>query len=260
MVKSTTRIFPALLVLGSAGMLSGCLPAVRPSTLAVPKVITCIDIPAGMEAHEVRGLSHVHWTTRLESGPYVAEREDASGTYYRAPPGGIEVLWRRRKETVGKPTSHFNYDGGIWVPHDSTLPPRIYTYFSTQTAAVVPVPTGASCATAIFVEDPQAKGVSLVAYSAAGALGGAAGAMVARAAVHDGAVSYGHAAGVGAAGGAVGGLIVAAIINNGVGKIIKAPLPDDPKFIAALSETIKTVVTIHPTEHASNPVHQAQQN
>src|SRR6185312_570265 len=234
MRSNTIRAVSALLVLSAGAMLGGCAPTIRPSKLLLPKEVTCIDIPPRLEAHEIRGLLKFHWTTRIQPGPYVAEREDANGTYYRAPPGGIQILQDGTESKPANQFTHMDYDGGIWVPRDPSLPPRLYTYFSTQSAAVVRVPDGATCAAATFTEDPQTKGVSLGTFAAAGALGGATGAIVTRTTVHNSSMSYGQATGVGAAGGLLGGLIVAAIINNGVGKIVSQPLPKDPKFVATL--------------------------
>lgn len=226
----------------------GCTPAIKPSKLFVPKEITCIDIPQELDAHEVRGLLKVHWTTRVLPGPYVAEREDGNGTYYRAPPGGIQIIADGTENKSANMFTHMAYDGGIWVPSNSSLPPHIYTYFSTGSAAVVPVPEGASCANAKFAQDPETKGVSLAGFAMGGAAAGAVGGAAARATVSHGSMSYGQAAGAGAAGGLLGGVIVAAIINNDVGKIVKQPLSKDANFVIALQNAVKAKITVHPAE------------
>lgn len=219
---------------------------VKPDKLFLPRELTCIDIPAGLDAHDIKGLLKIHWTTRVLPGPYVAEREDASGTYYRAPPGGIQYIQDGTEDKPASLFTHMAYDGGIWVPRDASLPPHLYTYFSTRSAPVVPLPEGATCATATFAEDPKTKGVSLAAFAAGGAVAGATGTAVARSTVNNGSMSYGQAAGAGAAGGLLGGLIVAAIINNDVGKIVNQPLSKDTKFVTELREVVKNRIAIHP--------------
>lgn len=230
--------------LTTTAFLCACATGIKPDELQAPEKLTCLDVPQGVEAHEVRGLMKFHWTTRLTPGPYIAEREDINGTYYRAPSGGIYI---GRDDLADKPPLAMlprTFNGGIWVPRDPDKEPHLYTYFSTQEATIVPLPKNASCSNAISVPDPQSKGVSVVAFASGGAIGGATGGAVARAATPNSTMSYGQAAGVGAAGGAIGGMIVAGMINMDVGKIFHQPSSTDPKFLATLKELTRKIVPI----------------
>lgn len=233
-----------LSVLLSVAFLSGCATIVRPDDLKKPEMVTCLEVPKGVEAHEVKGLFDYRWTTRLAHGPYIAELEDAEGIYYRAPPGGIFV---GPDDIDGKPLPRLQpwlFDGGIWVPRASDKAPHLYTYFSTQDATVAQLPAGASCATAVSVPDPNSKGVSVVVFATEGALGGAIGGAVARAASQNSSMSYGQSAGAGLIGGAIAGVIIAGLINMDVGKIVHSAPSTDPKFRAALGELVFKIVQI----------------
>lgn len=235
--------------------LGGCATVIKPTDLAQPASPLCIQVPQGVEAHEVKGLLNFKWTTRLASGPYIAEREDAGGTFYRAPPGGVYIGRDDIADQPPIPLLPRQFDGGIWLPHDPKAPSRIYTYFSTEEAVVVPVPSGAACDVAMLVPDPQAKGVSVVAFATGGAIGGAAGAVVGRSVNSQSNMSYGQAAGAGVAGGLIGGVIIASLINMDVGKINLMPLNKDPVFQAALDQLRGSVVQLKP---APAPVPAAQ--
>ncbi|WP_141218206.1 hypothetical protein [Bordetella genomosp. 11] len=191
-------------------------------------------MPEGLEGHDTRGIFDIEWTTKVAAGPYISEFEDAGGTYYRAPPGGLYFAM-----TNNSPVDPTTYDGGIWVPRDHATPPVFYTYYSTANAVVAPLPTGASCANAVLVPSPQGTGADTVAFATGGAIGGAAGGAIGRGIAHSASMSYGQAAGAGAAGGAIGGLIVAALINMDVGKIFYRPMPNDPAFIQKLTQLTK---------------------
>ena len=213
-------------------LLSGCATAVAPEDLQVPAQLTCFELATPISYSEERGLLKITWVTRLERGPYVAEREDAAGTFFRAPPGGVSFA---RPDSLNKPASvltHGTHDGGIWIPRDPTVPPHLYTYFSTEAAKPVIPPPEANCSNVGVVRDPKTRGVSVVAYGVGGAAGGAMGGVMARSSATG--MSYGQAAGVGAAGGLIGGVIVAALINMDVGKITQGPPEKDAGFVAAI--------------------------
>jgi hypothetical protein len=117
--------------------LSGWATTVAPSSLRVPAQLTCFDLPTPISYSAQRGLANITWVTRLERGPYVSEYEDAGGTYFRAPPGGLSGA---RPDLMDKPAgmlTHMNYDGGIWIPRDPTVPPHRYVYFSTESVQPV---------------------------------------------------------------------------------------------------------------------------
>lgn len=235
----------ATLVAALAGfVLGGCATPIDPKEMKAPGQVSCIEVPKGVEAHEIRGLLSVHWTIRVSPGPYISEYEDAQGTYYRAPPGGIYYV---RDGTEDKPEAlftHMTHDGGIWMPHDAAKPPHLYQYFSTRSAPVVPLPDGLSCANAVYVRDPDSKGVDTVVLATSFTAGGAAGGMLARAAVPNSSLSYGQAAGAGAAGGLIAGLIISSIINEDVGKIVHGSESTDPAFVAALQRLGKSAVPL----------------
>lgn len=240
------------LLLVSSVLLGGCATGITPSDLKRPLTLTCIDVPQGVEAREVQGLMKFNWTTKLVSGPYISELEDAEGTYYRAPLGGIYI---GRDDLADKPPVPLvprTFNGGIWIPHVPGKPPRLYTYFSTQEAASAPLPENAGCATAVAMPDPQAQGVSTIAFVTGGAVGGATGGAIARTTNSNSTMSYGQAAGVGAAGGAIGGLVVAGLINMDVGKIFHRPPSTDPQFQAALERMHLAVVRIPPASRSGD--------
>lgn len=207
-------------------MLTGCASSVRPDKLPAPQSITCLDVRQPLSFTAKRGLFKIEWETRLERGAYISEKEDANGTYYRAPPGGIyegRVDMKGRKPGVG---TYMTYDGGIFIPHDANAAPSLYKYFSTASAPVEVPPESMNCATMTYVRDPNTRKISVVSMAAATGIGAAAGSVIGtsfRSAPH---MSYGQAAGVGLVGGAIGGLIVAAIINSEVGEIQPGPSLD----------------------------------
>ena len=224
--------------------LQGCVLGIQPDNLKRPDSVTCIEVLESIDAHETYGLLRFDWTTRLVQGPYISEREDADGTYYRAPPGGIYL---GRDDLASKPPIPLLpriFDGGIWIPRSPDKPPRVYTYNSTQEATIVPPPDGASCTNAVTVPDSQGIGVNPVAFAIGGALGGAAGGTIARTSTPNNSISYGQAAGVGAAGGAIGGLIIGALINLDVGRISRRPVSTDPKFVSALEQLRNKIVSV----------------
>jgi hypothetical protein len=227
--------------------LGGCATMERPEDLGRPAKLSCIEVPQEVELFELRGLLDYRWVTRLAQGPYVAERESAEGTYYRAPPGGIYIaLADVPRAAPPVPLMPRVFDGGIWVPKTPGTPAHLYTYFSTQDAAVAPLPEAASCQTARAVQDPDAKGVSAIAFATGGLIGGTAGGVAGRAVSSNSSMSYGQAAGAGAVGGALGGLIVAGLINMDVGKIVHHPITKDAKFQATLQELSAKVVPVVP--------------
>lgn len=212
---------------------------VNPDELRVPAMLTCIDLPAPMSFRAERGLMKVTWEWRLERGPYVSEREDAEGTFYRAPPGGA---FAGRPDSLDKPSgplTHRTSDGGFWIPRDPNAAPKLYAYFTTEDAVKVVPTENENCSSITVVKDPATSKVSTVSFAVAGAIGGAAGQATGRAINPNTALT----AGQGIAGGALGGAIVAALINSGVGKIVYKPI-DDPAFAAKLRELSKQAVAI----------------
>lgn len=221
----TLRAFGALLI--GAG-LAGCATPIKPQDLATPSHPTCINLSQRLESVGEYGLFKVDWEMYLERGPYLSEKEDTEGTYYRAPPGGIYVGQPDLRDRPASVATHMNYDGGFFIPRDPSKPPRLYNYYSPLSAPVVIPPEGANCSNAGYIPDPSGEKVSVMGFMFGGALGGAAG----RAAVGSSGVSYGQAA----AGGAIAGAITAALINMDVGKIVPGIEIKDQSFLAKLRE------------------------
>lgn len=223
--------------------LTGCM-GIRPESLAKPEKLTCIQVLPGTEAHETRGLLDVKVTTRLTPGPYFSERQDAEGTYYRAPPGGIYIGADAGADKPNTGPVPRIQDGGIWLPRTPGKSPHLYTFSSIGDSTIIPVPDNASCATAMSIPDPQSKGVNAVAFATGGAIGGAAGGLIARSTSPGKAMSYGQAAGTGLVGGALGGLVVAGLINMDIGTINHLSVSTDPTFQAALEKLAPTVTAV----------------
>jgi hypothetical protein len=202
-----------------------------PDSLPSPAELTCIDVKEPLSFTTPVGLFKVMWTMRLERGPYVSEKADGKGTFYRAPQGGIRLAGNE-PATAGHGTA---FDGGIYVPNDAREPVKIYFYASRAKAPDEAPSAEAGCATAGYVKDPATSRISVVALGAAGAAGGAAGGIAGRSVAKGGAMSYGQAAGVGAAGGLIAGVFIAWIVNRDAGKIYFPATPKPtPEFLDKL--------------------------
>ncbi|WP_317203647.1 hypothetical protein [Janthinobacterium sp.] len=218
---------------------------VKPEELRVPASITCAYIAEPISFSMVGGLFNVTWTFALGRGPYISEREDEQGTYFRGPPGALFSGRPDKADDAPNILTHMTYDGGFFVPHDHKESPRLYQYFSPNPAAVEVPPADVDCASSAYVSDPKTSGVSIVRFMAEGAVGGAIGGMAARAVAPNSGMGYGRAAGAGALGGAIGMGIVAAIINADIGKIAVYPNPPaDAKFAAKLRELADQAVQL----------------
>jgi len=235
------KSFIPVMALLAAGCTSTALK--NPVEMAAPARMQCIQIDKSVEAHELKGILNIPWTTRLAAGAYISEYEDDEAIYFRAPTGGVYI---GRDDVGDKPAgllTFMNYDGGIKIPKAANAEIQVYTYFTTES---VPVPAYAeerNCSNARYLKSPDAKGVSAVAFTVGGATGGATGgALAARA----NGTSVGRAAGVGAVGGAVGGLIVAAMINRDVGKLVTQAPSTDKSFSGKLSTLASQRSTILP--------------
>ena len=218
----------------------GATPAVAKSAqLQAPSEVRCLYLPAALSGIETKGLMKVETQTRLERGPYVSEREDAEGTYFRAPPGGVYVGPPKDKPARG--AWQLNRDGGIFVPRDPSAPPQLYSYageVGVSAATVVP-PAAADCSNTRYVRDPATQAVGVAAYmgegmtqTAAKQVGGGGGIVLGNV--------PGSALG-GAAGSAVGDLLRA---SAGVGKLAKLPPSKNLEFNARLGQLVRTIVPI----------------
>lgn len=218
---------------------TGC--ATDPADLGTPQKITCVDLKAPLSFSGYYGIVHTKWTTRLEKGPYVSEKFDGKGTYYRAPPGGLSVTGASGRPFPGMPLT---MDGGFYIPISTGTPVWIYRYFSTAAAPVDPSAENTDCTTVGYLKDPVGTKLSIVRLAAGGALGGAAGGVLGRGMAKTSTLSYGQAAGVGAASGIVAGLLIGSIINSGVGKIIPALPIRDATFVEKLRDLASNAVAV----------------
>lgn len=225
-----------LLPVAAGIMLSGCAsaPLVKPDDLAAPAQLSCIYFAEPAVGSAKYGLLDIVWEQRLERGPYISEKEDAQGTYFRGPQGAVR--FDRPGVSAGDQLSHAVRDGGIFVPKDPNVAPSLYVYVAVENAVPQAPAPGVDCSNVVAVRDPVTHKVSVAAAAAAGGLGGAAG----RAAVHNAPVSYGQAA----VGGAIAGAIVAGFINMDLGKIVPGQEIKDPTLIAKLRELSKQQVPL----------------
>lgn len=231
-----------LFPLAASAMLGGCATPslVAPDQLATPSKITCIQLPEALTAIDTAGLLKLVTETRLERGPYVSEKEDAEGTYFRAPQGGISMF---QPGNPGAKRSH--NDGGFYIPKDPSKMPSIYLY-TTMDGVTPEVPgEGAVCANVGYVKDPVTQKLSVGLMAIAGGAGGAAG----RAAIKNSSLSYGGAA----AGGAIGGALVAYLVNQDMGKISPITLVKDPVALGKLRELSMRAVQVAPQQNAAVP-------
>ncbi|MBD8878935.1 hypothetical protein IHE49_00405 [Rhodanobacter sp. 7MK24] len=208
------------IVLPTALLVSGCAKVLKPDQLRMPARPTCIYLATPIISTAKHGILNIEWDTRLERGPYVSEREDDEGTYYRAPPGGISVSRHEQNGKSGSESANRTYDGGFWIPRDPNATPKLYTYFSTSQALVEKPGADIDCSSFGYINNPKTQGVSIVVFAVGGAIGGG----VARATIPGAHVTYGQSV----IGGAIGMAIVGALINMDVGKIMLGnPLMDD---------------------------------
>ena len=246
--KQLAGAIAALLV---TPMMSGCVTVVNPKDMRVPSQITCIDLPSDLSTTEPQGILGSAWTTRLERGPYIAEREDDEGTYFRAPQGGLLVAQEGMMEKPAGLMTHMTFDGGIFIPRDTNALPHLYRYYTIEPAPVAVPPAEANCLTTTFVCDPFSKGVSTLAYAEGGAASGATAGLVTRALASNSRMSYGQAGLAGAAGGAIAGVIIAQLIQMDAGKIVQIPVSKNRQFTAQLSAIARGTVPIKEATMAS---------
>jgi hypothetical protein len=233
-------------------VLSGCAPGVKPDKLSAPQVVTCLDVKQPLSFTTTHGLFNFPWETRLDRGVYISEKEDARGTYYRAPPGGITVGRTDRKDSPAGPATYMTYDGGIFIPHDPTVAPTLYKYFSTGPALVQAQPANVDCSTVVYIRDPSTQKIDIALLAVGTGIGAATGSAIGHSMHPNVHMSYGQAAGVGLVGGVLGGLIAGAIINSEVGEIQSGPEID-----SQMEEKIKVLaahkVIVRESGHPAAP-------
>ena len=224
----TWGLIPSLIFV--AGMCRGA-ELIRPERLQTPTQLTCVNLTEPLSFTRQVGWMKVSWTMRLERGPYLSEKMDDKGTFFRAPPGGIRLAGNEpATEGHGR-----TYDGGFYVPNDPNDAVKIYFYYSNAAAPVEVPASDADCSTAGYVKDPSTSKLSLVAMISGGAVGGTAGGIAGRSLNPSSRLNYAQAAAAGAGGGVLAWVIIGAVTNSNVGKIYfpYSPKPD-PGFLENL--------------------------
>ena len=242
-----TRTSPRTVISAAALALSLSIsgtPAIANSAeLQVPSQVSCLHLPAALSGIETKGLFKVESETRLERGPYISEREDAEGSYFRAPAGGVYLGPPKDKPARG--AWQANRDGGIFVPRDPSAPPQLYSYVSDvgASAATLVPPAAADCSNTRYVRDPVTKAVSVAGYTGEGMtktdakqLGAGAG----------GLSGLGILSSNGGFLGGFAGAVLGDVINGtaDMGKIAKLPHSKNAEFNAKLSQLARTAVPI----------------
>jgi hypothetical protein len=202
--------------------------------------MTCVHLKEPMLENSTHGLASIPWETRLERGPYVSEREDTKGTYFRGPAGAV------RMQVVGRPPIPgvaSIMDGGFYIPNNPKDAPKVYYYFTTADVPARVPPEELDCSGVGYIADAAGTKLDVVPIAVGMTIGGAAGGVAGRA-MAGGGMGYGEAAGAGAAGGLIGGLIVVGIVNADVGNIHFAWDLQDPAFIARLNDLAAHKITI----------------
>lgn len=229
------------LVITLITLLSGCASINNPDKLAMPETMTCIYFKDPMSFFSSRGLLSPIAETRLARGPYISEKVDDKGTYYRSPPGGYSG-W---PYSMGKADPNSSRDGGFWIPHDHRVTPRLYSYVSMTPVPSQAVPDDVNCLSFTQTKDPVTTKVKLAPLATTGAIVGGLGGVSAKNQGHT-QMSYVDSTGAGMVGGAISMLIIGAIINYETGKIALYPWPENEDIdrlrrLATEAITIKAV-------------------
>ncbi|MBQ5949855.1 hypothetical protein [Massilia sp. ST3] len=216
----------------------GAGPAVaEPSLPPPPAQLSCIHLPAALSGMETKGLFKVEWETRLERGPYISEGEDADGTYFRAPPGGVYHGPPKNKPAKG--AWQLDRDGGIFIPRDPSAPPQLYSYVGEDrtTAATLVPPATADCSTTQFIRDPVTKAVKATKYTGEG--------MRQTGARQVGGVDIIEAGNIDQ--GALGSMLADFLRGPEKGTLVKLPPSGNPEFNAKLREFARKAIQVEPT-------------
>jgi hypothetical protein len=230
----------AISAAGLALLLSfSATPAIADSSaLQAPARLSCIHLPAALSGIETKGLFKVESETRLERGPYISEGEDADGTYFRAPPGGVYL--GPPKDKPAKGAWQLNRDGGIFVPRDPSAPPQLYSYVTddrTSAATLVP-PATADCSNTRYVRDPVTKAVKAAKYTGEG--------MTQTDAKQVGVIDVKQVGLIGH--GLVGSMLSDFLQGPENGTIVKLPQSGNPEFNAKLREFARKAVPVESTD------------
>jgi hypothetical protein len=206
--------------------------------LKPPAELSCIYLPAALSGIETKGLFKVESETRLERGPYISEGEDAEGTYFRAPAGGVYL--GPPKDKPAKGAWQLNRDGGIFVPRDPSAPPQLYSYVNdsrTSAATVVP-PATADCSNTRFIRDPVTNAVKAAEYTGEG--------MTQTEAKQAGVIDVTQVGMIGH--GALGSWLSDFLQGPENGTIAKLPQSGNPEFNARLREFARKAAPVKPAD------------
>jgi hypothetical protein len=234
-----TRLLTVIAPL-AISILAGCAaPTIDPSTLDLPKQVACIRLIEPLTVSALYGPLSIQWTTRLERGPYWSERTDKSGTYYRAPIGGVSVVSKDGQGVPGQPTT---MNGGFYVPHSSSDPIYLYWYFSTSPVAPIVPSVEESCSAFRVARDTSTSNARLVPVRLDDASVDAISQRTTQAVAG---TSARQTTAAGAVGGALGAGIVDAFIRADIGKIsIVLPPIKDSEFLGKLRTLEKGRVSV----------------
>lgn len=212
-------------------------PAIADSSgLQAPAQLSCIHLPAALSGIETKGLFKVETETRLERGPYISEGEDADGTYFRAPPGG--VYRGPPKDKPAKGAWQLNRDGGIFVPRDPSAPPQLYSYVADDrsSAATVVPPAAADCSNTRYVRDPITKAIKAAKYPGEGTTQTDAKQVGVIDVMQVGVIGHGL----------VGSMLSDFLQGPENGTIVKLPQSGNPEFNAKLREIARKAGPVEP--------------
>lgn len=140
-------------IVASALLLSAC--ATNPGMERHPERFTCFALDEPLVAKTRDAATQAEWEWRLAPGLYFSEIVDGAGTYFRAPPGGVYQGRTDRADAPAGPSTHLVSDGGVYLPLDTGVPPRVYRFAALEDAPVKPHPAGADCALAFVVKHPR---------------------------------------------------------------------------------------------------------
>lgn len=147
-------------------LLSAC--ATHPGKERQPERFTCfvLDEPMVAKTRDEATQAELEW--RLAPGLYFSEKADDGGTYFRAPPGGVYQGRTDGADAPAGPSTHLVSDGGVYLPLDTSAPPRVYRFAALADAPVKPHPAGSECAAAFVVKDPGSSrlGIAMADFTA----------------------------------------------------------------------------------------------
>jgi len=119
----------ALVVATAAGILSCTIGSIAPTSLQTPVTKSDIQIAERLSYKQKITLGPM-MEYGLQPGKYTAEKQNSKGVFYR---GEGRPVWSKNLESEGGLTV---FQGGIWVPKNTTESPRLYTYLETKITTI----------------------------------------------------------------------------------------------------------------------------